>query len=247
MTATVGRGADITLNVQFYAYAGGPAADPDPLTLTIYDPNGSAVSTLTYGTDAGLLRSGTGAYTYDYTVATDATIGQYRAYWAGTINGASTAGSEYFDVVAAGDVDPGVDALIVSAEQVETITGNAVSATTLRQAQNLLEVYAKRLFATDTLSTRDLRYVQQAVAYQAVWVEAHPEVFVQGDYTSVSQADLSVTPRDSKSPWLAPLARAALKRCSWMGARSILVKSHFTSNTEDPLLTDSDRDQWRRM
>lgn len=241
MASTVGRGADITLNVQFYAYAGGPAADPDPVSLTVYGPSGETIVTLTYGVDAALLRTGTGAYTYEHTVATDAVLGQYRAFWQGTINGTVTSGSEYFDVVAAGDVDPGVDAMVVSAEQVATITGNEVSATTIKQAQNMLEVYAKRLFATDTLKARDLRFVQQAIAYQAAWLEAHPEVFVQSDFQTFSQTDFSATPRDTLSAWLAPLARAAMKRCSWMGTRSISLNSGFVT------AADSDDEKWTAL
>lgn len=244
MTTTVGLGGTIPLTVQFYAYAGGPAADPSAPTLKIYDPASTLVQTIE---EAALNRTGVGAYSYDYVVPAGGDTGSWRAVWSGSIDGTEVSGLEFFNVVDAGDVSPGVDSNIITPEEVASMTsGASVDSDDIATAQTMIEVVAKRDLSSTGVSDRDRRYARQAVAYQAVWLKAHPEALVAADISSMSQTDHSVNFRDSYSQWLAPLARAALKRCSWMSSRSTTVQNGVSrSLSAAPGLIDAGTDVWR--
>ena len=72
--------------------SGGTAGDPDAVTFTLRTPDGT-VTTYTYGTDAELVRSGTGAYYVDWTIA-QAGRHVYRFAGAGTLTAAEN--SEFY-------------------------------------------------------------------------------------------------------------------------------------------------------
>lgn len=217
----VGRGATKTLDVQFYAYAGGPAADPTGVTLNIYFGDALVAGPLTY--DSGQIsRVSTGAYTYDWDVPGDAALGDYRAVWTGTINGSTVTGTEYFEVIASGDAEAGITSLIIGVDEAQEVTGRMLSRDDLLAAQGIIELAANRNIQTDTFGKADTRWIKRAVAYQAAWMEDHPEAATAMDVESISQADLSVTHRKERDTlYLAPLAKACLRRLTWMRSRSI--------------------------
>jgi len=114
---------------------------------------------------------------------------------------------------------------IISPEGVKDLTGLPLDRPAIHRAQSLLEMEAGREFGDGSgLRIKDRRLAAQAVAYQAAWMHAHPEVFSNMDVRQVRQVDLDVRFRDeSSSSYLSPLARRALNRLSWRGSRSISV------------------------
>jgi hypothetical protein len=118
---------------------------------------------------------------------------------------------------------------VATVEDVSTFTGVSVDRKLIAQAQTMIELFSgKNLADLAKMQPRDQRHVKLAVAYQAVWMDAHPEVFTTMDVQAVNQDDLVVRFRDdSEAHLIAPLAKAALKRLSWKkrGAASISLTS----------------------
>lgn len=108
---------------------------------------------------------------------------------------------------------------------VQTITGTTVDATRLGEAQGIIELYVGRTIeSTRWLQASSLRWLQKAVAYQAAWMEAQPDLFVRTSVdTFGSRTDLVKFKADSQL--LAPLARRALKRLRWKGTHSTYTPS----------------------
>lgn len=227
--SSVARGGEITLQAQFYEFAGGSPADATNVSLSII-ANGVVLATYTEPT---IQHTGTGSYQYTYTVPVDATLGTYTAKWTGTINGSESTGYEYFDVVSAGSVEAGTSAIYVTVDDVLDITGKAVDTTSLRAAQHVIEMYVNRTDSTH-MKAKDLHWLSLAVAYQAVYMDEHPELFTTLDVAALSQGDISVTYRESiVDAHVAPLARMAIRRLSWMRTRSIQTESHFTKAADE--------------
>lgn len=117
-------------------------------------------------------------------------------------------------------------------EEVVNLTGVNVGEADIARAQALIELVAGR--TVEEVGTRDAKWLNLAMVYQAAWMDSHPEVFSSMDVASISQLDLSISFRDeSEAQYLSPLARRALRRCSWKGTRSIPVNSHFLRYTYD--------------
>lgn len=128
--------------------------------------------------------------------------------------------------------------LIVSVTEAQEIVNRSMSAGDIRAAQFIIEFAVNRDFEADAFSSRNQRWLKRAIAYQAAWMEEHPEVFTSMDVASLSQVDFSVGFRNNpNSQFLAPLARACMKRLSWMGSRSVSIKSSLQAGavTDDDL------------
>lgn len=91
------QGATATLLVQFYAYAGGPAADVTGLTITI-SPTGGGAAVLG-PTSTGVVHESTGLYSYAWAIDIDQTVGTYVVLW--EADGGVTA-AETVEVIASG-------------------------------------------------------------------------------------------------------------------------------------------------
>lgn len=125
-------------------------------------------------------------------------------------------------------------ALIATVEDVQTNTGVSVASETIRRAQAIIDlVCGRELDNTEVmtgLSLRDRNRLKLAVAYQAAWMDSHPEVFSTMNVESVNQDDLAVRFRDDpEAQLLSPLAKMALSRVSWRkrGMGSVSVNSVF--------------------
>lgn len=105
----------------------------------------------------------------------------------------------------------------------ENITGVVVSESQLAQAQAVIELFSG-VTESYALSGRDGRHLRMAVAYQAAWMKGQIDVTTRTDVSSVTQDEMSFQYANPDAPVLAPLARAALKRLSWKGTRSTLVR-----------------------
>lgn len=96
------RGSNITLDVWFRSYPGGPLTNPDSTpTYIIYDPSDTQMAS-----GSGTLVS-TGYYTATYSIPSNATVSKlWKIVWTADINGVAVSGSEeYFEVVASGATD----------------------------------------------------------------------------------------------------------------------------------------------
>jgi hypothetical protein len=100
----VAAGGTITLRGTV-SHATGLPADAADLSLTIVDPVGAALAGFPMVIGAGaIVRDALGTYHYVWTVAADATLGDYTATWTGTVDGYSIPGEEIVEVLAAGTI-----------------------------------------------------------------------------------------------------------------------------------------------
>lgn len=103
-----------------------------------------------------------------------------------------------------------------NAADVLTFTGQTVTDADLIKAQDIIELFSGTTFlATDNISATNLRRLNRAVAYQAGWMELHPDVFTNVDVDSVNQDGSSYTPSHANAALLAPLAKRHLDRLTW--------------------------------
>jgi hypothetical protein len=102
-------------------------------------------------------------------------------------------------------------------DQVSLMTGKTVTVATMIQAQGLVELYAEA-FADNPppdMFARDLKYLQDMLAYQAAWMSGRLDTFDNVDVTNASQDGQSATVAHEQANKLAPLAWLACKRLSW--------------------------------
>lgn len=132
---------------------------------------------------------------------------------------------------------------------VQALTGVAVISTD--SANAIVEMHAGRVYATASAhtGTRDTEWMRRAVAYQAAWMAAQPDLFSRLDFTQVGKERGSPVALAESAMTLAPLARVALRRVSWLKTRSLHVKGPFqdgaTPMSADPSSSANDYyEQW---
>lgn len=108
----------------------------------------------------------------------------------------------------------------VTVEDVQTIARCEVSEASLVLAQEIVAMEAGvdseiDLAQSDIISSRNVRFLQRAVAFQAIWLESHPDTLSAMDVTGVSQDGLSATYAAQNAHFLAPLAARFIRRLSW--------------------------------
>ncbi|MFB7111731.1 hypothetical protein [Streptomyces sp. NPDC056291] len=108
------------------------------------------------------------------------------------------------------------------------ITGVTVTEAQLTRAQHVIDMVSGRTYDIHDLLVaenrrRDLYWLKLAVAYQAAWMIAQPDMFTRMNVTRVDQ-DMSEAEMGASALVLAPLARRALNRLSWRGTRSLQVQ-----------------------
>jgi hypothetical protein len=97
-------------------------------------------------------------------------------------------------------------------------TGREPSTESLKLAQTMIEMFSgTTTIASDDglISSRNLRLLGQAVAFQAVWLDAHPDVLEAMDVEGVSQDGLSAQYASANAHLLAPMAQRMINRLSW--------------------------------
>ncbi|WP_274029454.1 hypothetical protein [Streptomyces sp. MMBL 11-1] len=216
------QGADIPLTAQFFEYAGGPGAVLTGVTVTVTKVGDS---TPTLGpVSAGISNPANGLYTYTWTTTAATAPGDYLVVWGG-VDGDLEAvqASETVTVTEA------VTGTWASIQDVVDITGATVTDAQLRRAQYVIDLVSGRTYEIHTVlveegRTRDLRWLKQAVAYQAAWMAAQPDMFTRLNLTSVNQ-DTAQAQMGASALTLAPLARRALHQVSWQGTRSVQVRT----------------------
>ncbi len=76
------------------------------------------------------------------------------------------------------------------------------------------------------IGRRDLEWLRRACAYQCAWQAAQPDMFQRLDMDALASTGRPITLKD-RALTLAPLARKAIERVSWLRTRSIHVRSPF--------------------
>lgn len=111
--------------------------------------------------------------------------------------------------------------------EVLTYTGITVTQAEVDQAQFMIEMFADTTEdASDAglISSKNLRFLKMAVAYQAAWITEHPDVFTHVDVSTMLQDGLQFTRGHENAMLLAPMARRAINRLSWMRNKNLRVK-----------------------
>jgi hypothetical protein len=114
-----------------------------------------------------------------------------------------------------------------TAAETLTYTGIDVTDAEVAQAQFIVELFADTTEdASDAglISSKNLRFLKMAVAYQAAWITEHPDLFTHVDVSTMLQDGLQFTRGHENAMVLAPFARRAINRLSWKRNRSIKVR-----------------------
>lgn len=115
-----------------------------------------------------------------------------------------------------------------TADDVHSATGVTVEAAHVTQAQSTIEVACGRMADEESrIRARDLGWLRLAVAYQAAWLSAQPDMWERMNLTATGGSGSSAMTGTSDWLTVAPMARRALDRVSWMRSRSLHVKSSF--------------------
>lgn len=109
-------------------------------------------------------------------------------------------------------------------DQVASVTGAAVSADVLAQADSIVTIYCGRTGdMKDKLRKRDQYWLAQATAWQAVWLTGQAGVAARNLGTRIDTEGLSIDHVAEYEIVLAPLAARALRNLSWKSNRSVRV------------------------
>lgn len=109
---------------------------------------------------------------------------------------------------------------------VATYTGITVTGAQVEQAQAVVELFADTTQeASDDglISSKNLRLLKLAVAYQAAWITQHPDAFTNMDTSNFSQDQVSATMAHANAGILAPLAKRSIDRLSWRRIRPLRI------------------------
>lgn len=103
-------------------------------------------------------------------------------------------------------------------QQTWNLTRKTVTEDDLEAAQAIVEIFAETTEeASDAgnISSYNLRMLRNAVAYQSVWMQNHPDVFSHIDTDGMSQDGVNYQHAHAQAKLLAPLAYRCINRLSW--------------------------------
>ncbi|MGW4129491.1 hypothetical protein [Amycolatopsis japonica] len=111
-----------------------------------------------------------------------------------------------------------------TAGDVLTYAKATVDDAAVTRAQATVDLYAGRIPADAAkIGARDQYWLKLAVAYQAAWQAAQPDLFDRLDITSTGGSQSTEGPDSWMT--LAPHAAQALRRVSWLGSGSFHVRA----------------------
>lgn len=126
---------------------------------------------------------------------------------------------------------------------VASITGKSVTDAELVVAQMVIDLVTNRTPAVSgSISSRDITWLKRALAFQAIWMKAQPDLLERSSVSNVSQDGVSATFTSKASVYLGPLAIRALKNVKWLRTRSLRVQSPFIDQDggmSDPMIDDA--------
>jgi hypothetical protein len=107
----------------------------------------------------------------------------------------------------------------------------SVSQDNLDAAQAMIELFADVVYNQTVdasggalIGAKNLRLLKMATAYQAAWMTEHPDLFTHTDIQSINQDGIFYVHQHENSYLIAPMARRALRRLSWMRQRNIRIR-----------------------
>lgn len=215
---SVAQGSTITLLSQWYEYGGGPSVDlvtgPTVQIIRLSDNDNTVPATT-----AGINHPAVGVYTYNWTPAADAQLGNYLVVWSGTdAQSEAVSASEVVEVT----VTAALAGTWATPAEASSITGQTIIQSQLDVAYHVIEMFAGAVIdARANLTNRDLRLLKKAEAYQAAWMAAQIDLTGRSDATLVSQDGLQYSKGSEDMHILGPLAKKALVKLSWMRTRTI--------------------------
>lgn len=108
-----------------------------------------------------------------------------------------------------------------------------------------IDLFAARLYIDkDRIGARDQYWLKCAVAYQAAWLQANPDVF-QRILLDTDGSGQSTTKFGVDGLTLAPFAAKSLGRVSWLRSRSLHIRSASESSRLADDYDDDDETGWR--
>lgn len=219
------QGAVAGLQAEFLDHPSGNPVDPTSITLSVLDVNGATVAgPWTYPTN--VVRTALGIYLYSWTVPGDLAPADYTASWTAVIAGATRVGYETFTVLVGAQVQTGPQSW-ATVTDVLNITGQTITGTQLVQAQAIIDMAAGRTYlAAPRTGTRDAYWLKLAVAYQGAWMTGQPDIFSRLDIQALPGTGRPV-PLGPNAIMIAPMAKWALKRVSWLKTRSVHILSPY--------------------
>lgn len=136
---------------------------------------------------------------------------------------------------------------------VVALTGKPADEEKIQIAQAHIELFVGRTeaLATAELSTKDLEWLRRAVAYQAVWLEGQADIDTRLNVIQMAQDGQQAT-LVGDALVLAPLAKMAIRKLSWMGRNRSISVEPFCPRVErrypvgGPVI-DYDFERWRRL
>ncbi len=136
-----------------------------------------------------------------------------------------------------------------SISEVQGYTGISVSQDHLTMAQGMIELFSDVIYnqtadasGAPLIGAKNFRLLKMATAYQAAWITDHPDLFTHTDIQSINQDGIFYVHQNENSYLIAPMARRALKRLSWMRNKNIRVRPSRNRLISKHYVDDSGRD-----
>jgi hypothetical protein len=121
-------------------------------------------------------------------------------------------------------------------------------------AQVMIELFADVVYeqtydesGTALIGAKNLRLLRMAVAYQAAWMTQHPDLFTHTDIQSINQDGIFYVHSHENSYLIAPMARRALKRLSWMRNKNIRIRPSTRRLVSKSYVDGSERSDFQIM
>jgi hypothetical protein len=131
-----------------------------------------------------------------------------------------------FEVEPVAGIEPTV--LWATKNEALQITGRSMTQENLMQAQGIIDIVTNRTTKSIArIRPRDLVWLKRALAYQAAWMIDKPDIFTKTLFNTISQDGFTATPTYKSGAYLGPMAERALKNCSWLRTRSLLMRTPF--------------------
>lgn len=142
-------------------------------------------------------------------------------------------------------------------DDVVDITGKESTQESLTLAQTMIELFAGTTVGADNdnaeelIGSKNWRRLKSAVAFQARWLDAHPDVLEAMDVEGVSQDGLSAQYADANAHLLAPMASRCLRRLTWFkeirATRGNWSRRHVADRGPRDSAIGDDRYEWSSL
>ncbi|WP_433242534.1 hypothetical protein [Actinomadura nitritigenes] len=134
-------------------------------------------------------------------------------------------------------------------DDVDTYTGAVVEGADVTRAEFIVGLFADAdpEDTTSTISAKNRRLLRAATAYQAAWMQQHPDVFSNLDADSVRQDGVDVSHSHQNAGVLAPLAKRSIDRLSWRRSRSLRTDQDLRRFPKDSVFYDIFDRGWRDL